>query len=61
MDDTLFWLPNFIKSCFLQSQTSVALISNVPWPDPFGVGRGRYQGPPGTARNVYETRPQEHS
>ena len=30
MDDTLFWLPNFIEQCYLQSQTSVALISNVP-------------------------------
>jgi predicted TIM-barrel fold metal-dependent hydrolase len=59
MDDTLFWLPNFIESCYLQSQTSVALISNVPGQIPFWLTRAYGVKGPNTARNVYEARPQE--
>ena len=59
MDDTLFWLPNFIESCYLQSQTTVALISNVPGQIGFWMSRAYGLRPPNTARNVYETRPQE--
>ena len=59
MDDTLFWLPNFIESCYLQSQTTVALISNVPGQIPFWVTRAYGVKGPNTARNVYEARPQE--
>jgi predicted TIM-barrel fold metal-dependent hydrolase len=59
MDDTMFWLPNFIKACYFESQTSVALISNVPGQWEFWVSRANGQRPPNNARNVYETRPQE--
>jgi predicted TIM-barrel fold metal-dependent hydrolase len=59
MDDTLFWLPNFIEQCYLQSQTTVALISNVPGQIPFWVTRAYGMKPPNIARNVYEARPAE--
>jgi hypothetical protein len=59
MDDTLFWLPNFIESCYLQSQTTVALISNVPGRVPHYVTYAYGAKLPATARNVYEARPQE--
>ena len=59
MDDTLFWLPHFIRACFLESQTTVALISNVPGQIGYWVTRSQHMRPPNPARNVYETRPQE--
>jgi uncharacterized protein len=59
MDDTLFWLPNFIESVYLQSQTSVALISNVAGQIGYWMSRAYGMRPPNTARNVYETRSQE--
>jgi predicted TIM-barrel fold metal-dependent hydrolase len=59
MDDTLFWLPNFIQACYFESQTSVALISNVPGQIGYWMTRAYHQRPPNPARNVYETRPLE--
>src|SRR5207248_1672360 len=41
------------------SQTTVALISNVPGQIGFWLTRANGQRPPNTARNVYEARPQE--
>ena len=59
MDDTLFWLPKFIESCYLQSQTTVALISNVAGQIGYWMTRANHMRPPNYARNVHETRPQE--
>jgi predicted TIM-barrel fold metal-dependent hydrolase len=59
MDDTLFWLPNFIKACYFESQTSVALISNVPGQIPFYVAAAYGLKSPAPARNVYEARTAE--
>ena len=58
-DDTEFWLPNFIKSYFFESQTTVALISNLNSSLPSYASYAYGVKGPGTARNVYESRPQE--
>lgn len=57
-DDTYYWLPEFIKSFYFESQTTVALISttnmtNHVFASLLGVS------PPVTERNVHEARPQE--
>ena len=59
MDATLFWLPSFIQACYLESQTSVAIISTVPGQIGYWLTRAYHQRPPNYARNVYETRSQE--
>ena len=57
-DDSECWLPSFIREYFFESQTTVALISS----SSPGLFIGDYASggkTPGTARNVYETRPYE--
>lgn len=58
--DEEYWLGGFIRHYFLESQTTVALISNVTAGTLVGAGAA-YAGyrTPGTARNVYEARPHE--
>jgi uncharacterized protein len=59
-DDTEFWLPNFIRYYFFESQTTVALISNLsPSVYAYVADYGSGGKAPGTARNVYEARPYE--
>jgi uncharacterized protein len=58
-DDTEYWLPNFIKSYFFESQTTVALISNINGAVPNYLSYAYGVKSPGTARNVYEARPHE--
>jgi predicted TIM-barrel fold metal-dependent hydrolase len=58
-DDTEFWFPNFIKYYFFESQTTVALISNITMIGHVGTSAAGVKGAPATARNVYEARPYE--
>jgi uncharacterized protein len=58
-DETEFWLPNFIKSYFFESQTTVALISTLSSVLDVGVDFAGVNQAPGRARNVYEARPNE--
>ena len=53
------WLSNFIKRCYFDSQTTVALISNVPGQIPYWFTEALGARTPATARSVYESRPQE--
>ena len=58
-DDTEFWLPSFIKYYFFESQTTVALISNINMVANVAASVNNVQNVPGTARNVHEARPYE--
>ncbi|HZI39467.1 MAG TPA: amidohydrolase family protein [Acidimicrobiia bacterium] len=58
-DGAEFWLPNFIKYYFFESQTSVALISNITMIGNVAGSAAGIKDIPATARNVYEARPQE--
>ena len=58
-DPTEYWLPNFIKYYFFESQTTVALISNITMITNVAGSAAGIKGLPGTARNVYEARPHE--
>ena len=58
-DDRGLWLENFIQRCYFDSQTTVALISNVPGQIPYWFTEAFGARTPATARNVYETRPAE--
>jgi hypothetical protein len=59
LDDTEFWLPNFIKYFYFESQTTVALISNINMVANVAASVANVPNVPATARNVYEARPQE--
>lgn len=59
LDDTAFWLPNFIKEFFFESQTTVALLSNINMVTNVAASVANIKNVPATARNVYEARPQE--
>ena len=58
--DEEYWLGTFIRHYFFESQTTVALISNVASGTLLGIGASHvgYEAP-GSARNVYEARPHE--
>ncbi len=58
-DDNEFWLPNFIKYYYFESQTTVALISNINMVVNVAASVAGVKNVPATARNVYEARPQE--
>ena len=58
-DDTECWLPNFVKYFFFESQTTVAVISNITMVGNVAASAAGIKGIPATARNVYEARPQE--
>jgi predicted TIM-barrel fold metal-dependent hydrolase len=58
-DPTEFWLPNFVKYYFFESQTTVAVISNITMIANVASSAAGVKNLPGTARNVYEARPLE--
>jgi len=59
-DDTEFWLPEFLRYFFFESQTTVAVISTVTWGHYLnGIGTTEGVHSPGLTRNVYESRPYE--
>jgi predicted TIM-barrel fold metal-dependent hydrolase len=59
LDDSEYWLPNFIKYFFFESQTTVALLSNINMIGNVAASVAGISGTPATVRNVYEARPQE--
>jgi predicted TIM-barrel fold metal-dependent hydrolase len=59
MDYSDLWLPKFIQYYFFDSQTTVALISNLNCSAAHLFSYSEGVKIPGTARNVYEARPQE--
>ncbi|MGQ0467612.1 MAG: amidohydrolase family protein [Sporichthyaceae bacterium] len=59
-DATEFWLPEFLRYFYFESQTSVALISTVAWGHiPSAVASTYGVDVPGITRNVAESRPHE--
>lgn len=59
-DDTEFWLPEFLRYFYFESQTTVAVISTVAWGHlPSGAASAFGYDAPGLTRNVYESRPHE--
>jgi predicted TIM-barrel fold metal-dependent hydrolase len=58
-DDAEYWLPRFIESYYFESQTTVALLSNINMVGNVAAGVSGVQNSPAAARNVYEARPQE--
>ena len=58
-DSTDYWLSQFIKNYFFESQTTVALISNITMVPHVVASVLRAERPPATARNVQEARPHE--